>query len=386
MICSRHRGVAVAAAVVVVLALDACGSSAAHSSVSATTSGTGVAQAHNADTSTTCTSASNGDVVCTFPTWTNEVDLVTDPLAQASALNSSITADSPMVITASGGWAYTGNAKGDTGEGGVAQTVMTARTYQSTYGTPDLYYYLGQTLQEAGDEVAKGGASTMVSAADLNSVAPCIAGYGSCTTTNMVLIAGGGGGQGNSGSACLGGNGGAGGMVTATDASPATASGSDGHDSNCSGGHGGHGGNEGKGGGGGDGGDGADGHAGLSGDDGIGGVGGPIHDSNGHDTLVEWINATDHYQYGVMAFVGTTAGAGGEGEWRGQSSTVDGAGGGGGGGFGGGGGGGGGGGLDPGGGGAGGGSWAAGCTILTTTAPTFTPTESSAVQVTFIPG
>jgi hypothetical protein len=339
------------------------------------------ATAKGASVDGSCSSQSSS-VLCTLPTNGNYLDLAT-LLTQAAAVDSSVTASTTMEIAAVGG---AGGPTGSTptADGGVAQTITTVAGYKSTYETSDLYYYLGANGTGNNDHGASGGASTIGSSQDLSAHAPCISAYGSCTTANIVLIAGGGGGDGAEGTECNGGVGADGATAVATNESAATDAGATGG-LHCGGGHGGKGGDAGKGGDGGAAGGGNDSHDGEPGQSGIGGVGGTYHTASGPGPDTEWENGTSAAGPGVIADVGSTQGAGGEGEWRGSSGGHYGPGGGGGGGYGGGGGGAGGGFDFPGGGGGGGGSYAAGVTVLSANLPTFTPASSAEVVITFSP-
>jgi hypothetical protein len=321
----------------------------------------------------------------------NYVDLDT-LLTEAQAVDSTITDDTTMVIAAFGGSggstgsADTQNGYGAPGEGGIAQTVMSVATYEDAYGTTDVHYYLGSNGTGSNKHGASGGASTFVSPVDLNEESPCIEGYGSCSSTNIVLLAGGGGGGGGVGDECNGGTGGHGGHANASTESTATGTGTDGL-RNCGGGHGGSGGGDGNGGSAGEHGNGSDSHDGHSGSDGIGGAGGEYHTDSGAGPVTTWENGTTDATAGTPSGIGTSAGKGGEGEWR--SSSTDGynygPGAGGGGGYGGGGGGGGGGYDYPGGGGGGGGSYARGATVLTETYDLPSASDSAGVVFTFYP-
>ncbi len=325
----------------------------------------------------------SGDVVCSLPSDGNYVDLAT-LVTEAAAVESSVKTSTTMEIAAVGG-AGGSEGYGPSPTGGVAQTYTTVANYKSTYGTTDLYYYLGSNGSGHDHPAATGGASTIVSSQDLSMDSPCISGYGSCTSTNVVLIGGGAGSDGDTGVSCDGGTGGSGGTAVATTASAATGAGASGG-LHCGGGHGGKGGDGGNGGNGGAATGGSDSEAGRSGQSGIGGVGGTYHTGSGPGSNTEWENGTSAAQSGVMAKVGTTQGAGGEGEWRGSGASAYGAGAGGGGGYGGGGGGAGGGFDFPGGGGGGGGSYAAGATVLAPASAQTTPATSNAeILITFYP-
>lgn len=292
-----------------------------------------------------CTMDTSTQVVtCTLSSSASSLDL-TAVVSDAQALNSQIGANSPIIITAFGGagaagWDNDEEGGGGSGSGGSARMVTTLAGFGNTYGTTNIYYYLGGQGND-NHPGGKGGAGTIVSIADLSSTA--------ATTGNVLLIAGGGGGGGAAEPSHSGHSGGSGGHAASEMGAPAKASGAGGGSGSGSGG-GGAGGNGGKGGAGGSAGSGSDAHAGTSGNDGLGGQGGPVHVSDGPSTTTGWINVS-----GVPKGIGTN-GQGGEGQVR---CDACGMGGGGGGGYGGGGGGGGGGSTYAGGGGGGGGSYAA---------------------------
>lgn len=289
-------------------------------------------------TTLTCTQPTAGTVICQLPSVEGTIYTeLQDVLAAAQALNSSISATTPMIITAwggQGGHGWDQNSLvhyGSGGAGGVAQTQTTLTDYELTYGTPVLFYFLGLPGTDAiPDDTVYGGlgaTSTIAGPGNLYSDDACIAGYSSGCTPNVLVLAGGGGGGGQAGDSDSGGDGGRGGNAVASATSSATGGGASGNDGDGSGGHGGAGGNNGAHGDGGDGGIGIDSHAGGSGNDGIGGVGGPVHYADGSTPTEEWSNA------GLLTPIGTD-GAGGEGQYRGTPPDV-GSGGGGGGGFGG---------------------------------------------------
>jgi len=404
------------------LVLAGCGSSSKTAKPPATAT---VAAATTATTTTsasfvpaTCTAQGSNAVQCTLP------DVASVPafnlqtlLSEAQAVNSSVTASTPMVITAfgavgHGGYAAAAGDPGSHGDGGEAQTTTTISAYEAAYGTPALYYFLGMAGAGTYSGIWKGGvgglggASTIVSPYNLTSSAStpklgCITGVSGqynesgCSSTTVVLIAGGGGGGGE-GATCDGGDGGDGGTAVATTSGPASDAGGSGGGTGCYGGHGGHGGSQGNGGSGGSGGDGVDHHAGGDGNDGAGGLGGDVHTSDGSSPTMPWTNVGYClYKIGNSGSGSNTCpvsqssppewGKGGEGQWRGSAQPV-GGGGGGGGGWGGGGGGGGGGNSDPGGGGGGGGSFAAQSTTATPsgfTTPS-NPGSDGSVIVTFV--
>ena len=403
--------------------MAACGSSSTSASktttlaqasaavVSATTSTT-TTSTTSTFTPASCTASSSTQVDCALP---NVVAVpyftLTTLLSEAQAANSSIGNSTLMVITAYGGtghFGYTNSSQagsgGKDGAPGEAQTTTTIATWEVNYKTPLLFYYLGYygsgTSQGGfeGGVGGLGGTSTIISPDNLTQEAKtptlgCITNVSGtqynqsgCSSTNIVVDAGGGGGGGE-GATCDGGNGGAGGTAVATTSGPASASGSGGGGTGCSGGHGGSGGNQGNGGGGGNGGSGIDNHGGGGGNDGVGGMGGPVHSENGPSKTMPWTNVGwCMYEMGNGGYTvngvnetcpdSTTSawGQGGEGEWRGSTQPL-GGGGSGGGGWGAGGGGGGGGNSDPGGGGGGGGTFAAASTVSTPSGFT-TPSNS----------
>ncbi|MEO8605161.1 MAG: hypothetical protein ABI629_21515, partial [bacterium] len=112
---------------------------------------------------------------------------------------------------------------GDGGDGGYAQTVTTVANYYNTFGTTQIYFYLGE-LGSDEHSGGKGGSSTIVAAADLTADAPCISG---CSKANIVLISGGGGGGGQASDDGLypGGRGGVGGVAIASTSGAARRSG-----------------------------------------------------------------------------------------------------------------------------------------------------------------
>ncbi|MGH9092627.1 MAG: hypothetical protein ACRDZR_14815 [Acidimicrobiales bacterium] len=360
------------------------------SSTSSTAAPTNARGAVTTGVPATCSSPATGVVQCQLP---ESNDLTNYNLAtlvgEADAVDGAVTDTTPLVMTAFGGWGADGYTLGTStfgaqhggagGSGGEAQTATTESAYVAAHQSPVLYYYLGETGLYDEHDGANGGSSTIVATKDLQSTSACIVGYSSCTSTDVLLDAGGGGGGGAAGTSCAGGYGGSGGAALATTSTNASKAGAGGDSANCTGGHGGHGGDFGAAGPGGDGGDGATSKAGKYGSDGVGGLGGPVHNATktGPGTATPWQNASS------LAL--GSAGQGGEGEWHNVHSTRDGGGGGGGGGFGGGGGGGAGGQLDPGGGGGGGGSYAVGTTATPGTFPTVTDSASEGeVLVTFV--
>ena len=330
--------------------------------------------------SATCTEPSSGIVECPLPlNLAVPAYTLSTLILSAEKLDSSITADTPMVISAWGGqggqgWSQISTIHGGSGgTQGYAQTETTLNAYKAAYGSAVLYYFLGMA---GNSNVASktvygglGGVSTITGPVDLwTGAAPCIAGYSSCATSNILADAGGSGAGGEAGDSASGGGGGAGGSATATLAGSTTGAGQKGAGSTSEG-KGGDGGSDGSGGSGGNGGAGINNHGGGSGNAGIGGLGGAEHDIQGPTPVDEWGNV------GLISSIGTD-GQGGEGEYRGTPPDV-GAGGAGGGGFGGGGGGGGGGNTYAGGGGGGGGSFALQSLADATGLPTFSPASSA---------
>lgn len=302
-----------------------------------------------------CT-ASAASVSCLLSSATSSIDLqgiatlatVTAALAGQSI---SIGSDTPMWIRAWGGQGGANSGTDAGGAQGLAQTVTTLGSLQSTYGSTTLYYYLG-SLGDGSHEAGKGGSSTIVSSADLSSVSACLPPTTSGCTQNILLIGGGGGGGGSDDA------GGAGGQAVASYLESAAQPGGDSDD--AGGGSAGSGGSAN-----------GTGDGGSAGSDGIGGMGGPVHTSNGPSTSTGWLNATP-------STIGTN-GEGGEGKHDSDSGYL---GGGGGGGWGGGGGGGAGG--SEGHGGGGGGSYAIAATE-DVAVPSGTPgTTNGALEIGFI--
>ncbi len=277
-------------------------------------------------------STETSSVACALSTSFTAVDLddvkalAIAAVAAGYTTPPSITDDSLMWIRA---WGGAGGAGHDASGGsqGLAQTLTTLSDYESAHGSSALFYYVG----EVGDDnhsAGKGGASTIVSTADLSQSAACLPPTSSDCTQNIVLVAGGGGG----GGVGSGENGGGGGSAIAEKDASASVGGS----STDAGG-----GSEGKGGS-----EGSAGDGGSGGSDGIGGLGGPVHVGSGASSRNGWVNGTP-----------STVGSDGEGGEGAHDSSSGNIGGGGGGGWGGGGGGGAGGSVGHGGG--GGGSYAA---------------------------
>ncbi|MGH9092213.1 MAG: hypothetical protein ACRDZR_12685, partial [Acidimicrobiales bacterium] len=314
------------------------GAQSASLSVKVSTGGSATASFYVVPFSSATCSAVVGGIQCQLP---NTLGLPFFPLStlvtEASGVSSSVSASTPLVITAFGGKGGAGASApaasphgGAGGQAGEAQTALASVTsYQSTYKTPLLFYYLGYQgigNGQHGDKVGGlGGSSTIVSPENFATSAttgPCISGYSSCTTTNVLALAGGGGGGGQGGDSSSGGHGGNGGQAIATAGGPATAPGAGGSGAGGGGGHAGHGGGTGTAGDGGKSGNGATGKHGGSGMAGIGGTGGNVHTGHGGGSArIPWANA------GYLVGVGT-AGAGGEGQWRG-TGVADGGGGGG---------------------------------------------------------
>ncbi|MFE5773095.1 hypothetical protein ACFQ7O_32620 [Streptomyces sp. NPDC056485] len=334
-------------------------------------------------TAVSCTEIESGTVSCLLPDGASQYSL-TQLLADAQTQTTvSLTTSTPMVVTAFGGAGRYGSnggglyRGGNGGYGGKAQTVSTIANFQSSFGGT-LYYYDGKL--GATSSGGRGGASTLVSGVDLTLQTPCIAGYGSCTTANLLLDAGGGGGGGEANADGDGGMGGNGGTAVSGQIISAGADGQSGRSTTGTvrTAQGGDGGLSGVGGSGGRAGGGTDSVRGTDGQDGIGGLGGPTHTSKGPNAGATWTN-NDSLFFG-------SAGQGGEGEFR-TNGTNYGSGGGGGGGWGGGGGGGGGGEAVSGGGGAGGGSFAIGNTVSVQTVPAISNANTGgdgSVYVTFV--
>ena len=177
-------------------------------------------------------SATDGGVTCLLP---DTLGLPFFPLntllAEANGVSSTVASTTPIVITAYGGNGGAGyhdqgsvEHGGAGGQGGEAQTALTSlANYEAANKTPLLYYYLGfQGITYDNyhtDEVGGlGGSSTIVSALNFatGTTAACIDGFNGCTSTNTVLVAGGGGGGGEGGDSDSGGHGGTGGTAIAT--------------------------------------------------------------------------------------------------------------------------------------------------------------------------
>ncbi|MEC4570361.1 hypothetical protein [Streptomyces virginiae] len=335
-------------------------------------------------TTLSCDEIQTGVVSCLLPDGLSSYDTNALLTAAQAVTQTTLTSSTPMVVTAYGGAGRYGSnggglyRGGDGGSGGKAQTVTSVASFQAAFGQ-NLHYYVGQLgATSAG---GRGGASTLVSGVDLTTQNPCITGYGTCTTTNLLLDAGGGGGGGEGNANGDGGDGGNGGTAVSGQIISAGAAGSNGKAATGTltrTGAGGAGGSNGDGGDGGRGGSGVDQKSGTAGIDGIGGLGGPVHTSNGPNAGASWTNNS--------SLIFGNAGQGGEGEWR-TNRTNYGSGGGGGGGWGGGGGGGGGGEAITGGGGGGGGSWAAANTDTAASVPVISNGNAGgngAVYATFV--
>ena len=297
-----------------------------------------------------CT-VSGSSVACILPSLALVADLAGVQTYAAAVAGVTIDDDTPMWIRAWGGQGGANDGTEAGGAPGLAQTLTTLASYQSTYGTTDLYYYVG-SLGDGSHEAGKGGSSTIVASADLATVDACLPPTSSDCTQNVLLIAGGGGGGGSDD------EGGAGGQAIASLGEAGTEGGDSSDDA-----------------GGGDAGEGGSangtGDGGSAGNDGIGGFGGPVHTSNGASSTTGWLN-------GTPTTLGTD-GQGGEGKHDSDSGYL---GGGGGGGWGGGGGGGAGG--SEGHGGGGGGSYAIAATE-SGSVPSGSPgTTNGAVEVGFL--
>ncbi|MFD7614329.1 hypothetical protein [Streptomyces sp. NPDC059828] len=338
-------------------------------------------------TNVSCTEIESGVVSCLLPDGLSEFSTTSLLSAAQDATEAQLTTATPMVITAFGGAGRYGDnggglyQGGSGGAGGMAQTVTTVSEYQESYGSPVLYYYVGELGGTSPG--GRGGASTLVSSVDLTEQAPCIDDFGDCTDTTLLADAAGGGGGGQGNANGDGGAGGDGGVAVSGRTVHAGADGQDGlaiRGTLTRTGRGGEGASDGDGGDGGRGGGGTRSKDGTDGQDGIGGLGGPVHTSNGPNAGASWITAS-------QLFFGP-AGQGGEGQWR-VNSVNYGSGGGGGGGWGGGGGGGGGGEAVSGGGGGGGGSWAAPNTASISDVPVISNPNiagDGSVHVTFVGG
>jgi hypothetical protein len=304
---------------------------------------------------------SNGTVTCVTESVGGRVDgvctLVGGTVFDLSEFPALVGADPSSVfwIQAWGGHGGKGKGSdsepgGDRGDSGFAQTITTLDAYRSTFGTTQMYVYLGGE-DDSGHNAGKGGASTIVAAADLTKKVPTTGNGG-----NVGLIAAGGGGGSHAQPVHSGHKGGSGGVAIATTSGDASGCGQNGGSGGGSGGHG-KGGCDGNGA---DGGGSAEGH---NGNDGIGGFGGPVHAGGDLTSAQGWTN--------TMPIVGINGEGGNGGDGNG------GVGGGGGGGYGGGGGGAAGGSTYAGGGGGGGGSWAIRSTQADGRAPAERPEPNS---------
>jgi hypothetical protein len=302
-----------------------------------------------------CT-ASSSSVSCLLSSSPSSVDLqgiatLATFTATLAGQSISIGTDTPLWIRAWGGQGGANDGTLAGGPQGLAQTVTSLASLQSTYGSTTIYYYLG-SLGDGSHEAGKGGSSTIVSSADLSSVSACLPPTTSGCTQNILLIAGGGGGAGSDD------DGGAGGQAIASYLESSSQGG--GSSDDAGGGSAGTGGS-----------DNGTGDGGSAGSDGIGGMGGPVHTSNGPSSLTGWLNDTP-------STIGSN-GEGGEGKHDSSSGYL---GGGGGGGWGGGGGGGAGG--SEGHGGGGGGSYAIAAT-QNVSVPSGSPgTTNGALEIGFI--
>lgn len=160
----------------------------------------------------TCSGSSNEPnlVACPLDASCFSVDIVENVLDRAALVNLTITDHTTMWIRACGGNGGSGDDSGVTkggksGQGGFAQTITTVSEYQSTFGTSDMYYYLGE-VGKHGSGGGSGGASTIVSDKVPEQSDPWI-------LDNLVVLAGGGGGGGEGTGIHEGGNGGAGGLA-----------------------------------------------------------------------------------------------------------------------------------------------------------------------------
>ncbi|MFD7085111.1 hypothetical protein [Streptomyces sp. NPDC059918] len=324
-------------------------------------------------TAISCSEIDTGVVSCVLPDGVSQYNTTALLSAAQQYTQTTLTTSTPLVITAYGGAGRQGDnggglySGGNGGNGGRAQTVTSVADFQGTFGS-NLYYYVGQLGGTSAG--GRGGSSTLVSGVDLTTTQPCIAGYASCTTTNLLADGAGGGGGGEGNANGDGGYGGDGGTAVSGQIISLGSQGRDGRAATGTltrTGQGGFGGGNGDGGSGGRGGSGVSSHPGTDGQDGIGGLGGPTHTSKGPNAGVAWTNNSS------LSF--GSAGQGGEGEWR-VNATNYGGGGGGGGGWGGGGGGGGGGEAITGGGGGGGGSWASSDTETVQSVPVISNPDS----------
>jgi hypothetical protein len=299
---------------------------------------------------------SSSSVVCTVSSTASVVDLdnavsAANFAVAATGSSAIVGDDTPMWVRAWGGAGGSNAGTLAAGVQGLAQTLTSIASIQSTYGTTQLYYYLG-SVGDGSHEAGKGGSSTIVATADLSQVSACLPPTSSGCMQNILLLAGGGGGAGSDD------DGGGGGQAIASFGSDAMRAG--GNSDDAGGGSAGVGGS-----------DSGTGDGGSAGSNGIGGMGGPVHVGSGASTTVGWLNADP-------STIGS-AGQGGEGKHDSNSDYI---GGGGGGGWGGGGGGGAGG--SEGHGGGGGGSYAIAST-QSESVPSATPSTSNGeLQIGFL--
>jgi len=175
------------------------------------------------DCDATCSSSSGSDqVACTLSTSCSSVDLVSDVMDVATALNSEIDEDTTMWIQSwggSGGHGRKCNVRGgQRGGGGFAQMITTLADFSDSYSTTTIYYYLGNGGRHQskcpGSTSGSGGTSSIVA-----TIEPSIDNY--FELDDIVVLAGGGGGV----SERDGGGGGHGGSAISTTASADSAAG-----------------------------------------------------------------------------------------------------------------------------------------------------------------
>lgn len=278
----------------------------------------------------TC-SAVSGGVTCLLPSTLGlPFYPLTSLLTQANGVSNSVSSSTPIVITAWGGNGGSGDADpatayhgGPGGQAGKSQTALTSvANYEATNKTTVLFYYLGHQGVNGGqddDTVAGfGGSATMVSPLNFatGTVSPCMVGYSTCATTNVLLIAGGGGGGGQGGLGFSGAHGGTAGTAIATTSGNLFVASGNGNQAGGNGGGAGFGGSDHgncSGGAGGGAGHYADSQGGDAGNSGIGGTGGPMKKNTSGDSTgaIPWANA------GYLNLVGTD-GSGGRGVWGGD--------------------------------------------------------------------
>lgn len=175
--------------------------------------------------SATCTAVVGG-VQCALPDTLGLPFFSLETLvSEADDVSKTVSLSTAIVITAYGGNGGAGDAAPASahhgGAGGHAVEAQAALTwnasYEAAYEVPLLFYYLGYQGNGSGQHGDKvgglGGSSTIVAPADFagGTTAPCIGGYASCASTNVLALAGGGGG----GATDAGGGGGAGGSFAA---------------------------------------------------------------------------------------------------------------------------------------------------------------------------